>query len=107
MVFHVIIYCQFKCLLPVRGFAPAQYNSDGLRAYLEYLRVVLQDDSLRDLYAILSQHRMGIDIFKSSTVTAEGMKGLKDELKQDCGIAIGMAGRLVENFQNWHKTLGV
>ena len=91
---------------PVRGFTPAQYNSDGLLAYLEYLRVVLQDDSFRDMYAILSQHRMGIDIFKSSTVTAEGTKGLKDELKQDCGIAIGMARRLVENFQSWHKTLG-
>jgi hypothetical protein len=91
---------------PVRGFTPAQYNSDGLLAYLEYLRVVLQDDSFGDMYAILSQHRMGIDIFKSSLATAEGMKGLKDELKQDCGIAIGMARCLVENFQSWHKTLG-
>src|ERR1700685_3475729 len=59
---------------PVRGFAPAQYNSDGLLAYLEYLRVVLQDDSFRVMYAVLSEHRMGIDIFKSSTVTAEGLK---------------------------------
>jgi len=49
---------------------------------------------------------MGIDIFKSSTVIVEGMRGLKDELKQDCGIAIGMARRLVEDFQRWHETLG-
>jgi hypothetical protein len=85
---------------PVRRFAPAQYNSDGLLAYLEYLRVVLQDDSFRDMYAILSEHHIGIDIFKSAMVNVEGVKGLKDKLKQDCGIAVGMARRLFENFQN-------
>jgi hypothetical protein len=91
---------------PVRGFTPDQYNTDGVLAYLEYLRVVFMDDSFRDMYPILNQHRMGIDIFKSSMVTVGGMRELKDELKQDCGIAIGMARRLVENFQSWHKTLG-
>lgn len=90
---------------PVRGFTPDQYNSDGLLAYLEYLRAVLKDDSFLDVYPILNKHGMGIDIFKSSTVTFEGMKGLKDELKADCGITVGMARRLVENFQAWHKTL--
>ena len=69
------------------------------------LRVVFKDDLFRDMYPILNQHRMGIDIFKSSTVIVEGMRRLKDELKQDCGIAIGMARRLVKNFQSWHKTL--
>jgi len=82
---------------PVRGFTPDQYNTDGLLAYLECLRVVFKDDLFRDIYPILNQHRMGIDIFKSSTVTVESMRGLKDELKQDCGIAIGMARRLVES----------
>jgi hypothetical protein len=90
---------------PVRGFTPDQYNSDGLLAYLDYLRVFLKDDSFLDMYPILNKHRMGIDIFKSSTVTMEGMKGLKDELKDDCGITIGMARRLVENFQSWHNML--
>ena len=90
---------------PVRGFTPDQYNSDGLLAYMQYLRAFLKDDSFLDMYTILNKHGVGIDIFKSSTVTMEGMKGLKDELKTDCRITVGMARRLVENFQTWHKTL--
>lgn len=83
----------------------SNYNSEGLLAYLDYLRVSLRDDSFLDVYPILNKFRMGIDLFKSSTVTADGAKQLVVELKEDCGIAIGMARRLVENFQTWHKTL--
>jgi hypothetical protein len=90
---------------PVRGFPPEHYNSDGLLAYLEYLARSLRDDAFLDLYPILNNFRMGIDLFKSSTVTIDGAKQLLTELKEDCGITIGMARRLVENFQAWHKTL--
>jgi hypothetical protein len=59
-----------------------------------------------DAYPVLNKFRMGIDLFKSSKVTVDGAKQLVVvELKEDCGLTVEMARRLVENFQAWHKTL--
>jgi hypothetical protein len=101
---------------PVRGFAPEQYNSEGLLSYVTYLKDHLRDPSIMDVYPILhaqqlgihpilNQAKLGIDLFKSSTATAEGSKDLVKDLKNDCGVTIGMARRLVENFQTWYRSL--
>jgi hypothetical protein len=101
---------------PVRGFAPEQYNNDGLLTYLQYLADKLRDPSIMDVYPILSreelgihpilnQANLGIDLFKSSTTTTDGVKELVKDLKNDCHLTSGMARRLAENFQAWYRSL--
>lgn len=89
---------------PVRGFAPQHYHSDGLAAYLNFLHDLFSDETFLDLYYVLNENRLGIDLFKSSTASVEGIKELVKELKEDCRIPIGTARRLAENFKTWQKT---
>ena len=101
---------------PVRGFASEQYNNNGLLTYVQYLADTLRDLSIMDVYPILNreqlgihpilnQANLGIDLFKSSTATADGAKELVKDLKNDCHLTSGMARRLVENFQAWYRSL--
>lgn len=96
---------QFFDSCRVREFTPQQYNSDGLLAYLQFLRDKYNDDVYLDVYGILSEQRVGIDIFKSATVCDASAKDLLKELKEDLGLKVGVARRLVEKFQAWHNTL--
>jgi len=50
------------------------------------------------IHLILNQANLGIDLFQSSTATADGTKELVKDLKNDCHFISGMARRLVENF---------
>ena len=89
---------------PVRGFDPWQYNNEGLSAYLEYLRVRFQDDDFIEAFDILSEQKIGIDIFKRCT-TKDMKKDLEDQLCGTFGIKVGTTKHIIWEFALWQKQL--
>ena len=90
---------------PIRLFSPREYNKEGLRAYLEWLSKESGDDDYKNLYALLSEQKIGIDIIQQAAATSIERERLLKELKNDFLIVAGVAHRLVMNFNKWHTTL--
>ena len=90
---------------PIRQFSPREYNKEGLRAYLEWLSEESGDDDYKDLYLLLSEQKIGIDIIQQAAAKSNERERLLKELKSDFLIVAGVANRLVMNFNKWHTTL--
>jgi hypothetical protein len=90
---------------PIRQFSPREYNKEGLRAYLDWLTEESGDDDYKDLYALLSEQKIGIDIIQQAAAKSIERERLLKELKSDFLIVAGVANRLVMNFNKWHTTL--
>ena len=90
---------------PIRQFSPQEYNKEGLRAYLVWLSEVSGDKYYKELYPLLSEQMIGIDMIQEAAAKKPAREALMKELKGDFSIVHGAAHRLIENFNKWHTTL--
>jgi len=51
-------------LSPVQGFALREYNNTGLYTYLSWLAQECADEEYLDIYDVLSNQKIGLDILK-------------------------------------------
>ena len=87
----------------IRGFPPSEYNNQGLRAYLVWLAEQFQDQEYLEVYELLSEQKIGIDIFKQATKSQMEADALLKELRTELLIKNGLALRLVKKFKSWQN----
>lgn len=86
---------------PVKGFHPREYNTAGLQAFLKWMSNYYEDQDYEELFSVLQDQKLGIDLFKKALHNSTQASKLEVKLEK-ANVKSGMIDRLMTDFENWY-----
>jgi hypothetical protein len=87
----------------IKGYAPKDYNTQGLYAYLRWCLRKYVNTGYLDIYDKMAEEELGIDLFYMAMESSTKAKTLIEDMKAEAKVKSGMAQRLVDDFVRWFE----
>ena len=84
---------------PIKGFHPRDYNGAGLQAFLSWMTNYYEDEDYADLFPVLQDQKLGIDLFKKALHNSTQANKLEGRLEK-ANVKSGMIDHLMMDFES-------
>jgi hypothetical protein len=88
----------YQAVSPILGYAPKDYTHGALKSFMGYLKDKYDEPRFdTEICEKLQAMDIGVDLLKGESIVAK--------LQDNCGISLGIASRIVNNYPEWKQSL--